>query len=113
MAFPKTAVTVAYAEIDPVYHPSSHGVRWRFRRDGGIIPTILMTLLLHKHLRGEPIFEFAVCLEASRVEKNCLLDNLRMETSLMSFATTAYREPYTKRCLDRVGASLSIWSALL
>ncbi|KAG0156499.1 hypothetical protein PDIDSM_3678 [Penicillium digitatum] len=36
----------SYAEIDPVYHPSPHGVRWRFRRDGGIIPTILMTLLL-------------------------------------------------------------------
>ncbi|KAJ5486312.1 hypothetical protein N7530_000612 [Penicillium desertorum] len=36
----------SYAEVDPVYHPSSHGVRWRFRRDGGIIPTILMTLLL-------------------------------------------------------------------
>ncbi|KAJ5503141.1 hypothetical protein N7463_006015 [Penicillium fimorum] len=36
----------SYAEIDPVYHPSSRGVRWRFRRDGGIIPTIFMTLLL-------------------------------------------------------------------
>lgn len=36
----------SYAEIDPVYHPPPHGVRWRFRRDGGIIPTILMTLLL-------------------------------------------------------------------
>ncbi|KAJ5788053.1 hypothetical protein N7457_003043 [Penicillium paradoxum] len=36
----------SYAEIDPVYHPSPRGVRWRFRRDGGIIPTILMTILL-------------------------------------------------------------------
>jgi hypothetical protein len=36
----------SYAEIDPVYHPSRGGVRWRLRRDGGIIPTILMTLLL-------------------------------------------------------------------
>ncbi|KAJ5473695.1 hypothetical protein N7475_003261 [Penicillium sp. IBT 31633x] len=36
----------AYAEIDPIYHPSPRGVRWRLRRDGGIAPTILMTLLL-------------------------------------------------------------------
>ncbi|KAJ5207136.1 hypothetical protein N7491_002232 [Penicillium cf. griseofulvum] len=36
----------SYAEIDPVYHPSPRGVRWRFRRDGGIIPTVLMILLL-------------------------------------------------------------------
>ncbi|KAJ5851876.1 uncharacterized protein N7529_011261 [Penicillium soppii] len=36
----------SYAEIDPVYHPSSRGVCWRLRRDGGIIPTILMTLLI-------------------------------------------------------------------
>lgn len=36
----------SYAEIDPVYHPSPRGVRWRLRRDGGIIPTILMVLLL-------------------------------------------------------------------
>ncbi|KAJ5990926.1 hypothetical protein N7522_011133 [Penicillium canescens] len=36
----------SYAEIDPVYHPSSRGVCWRIRRDGGIIPTILMALLL-------------------------------------------------------------------
>ncbi|KAJ5770830.1 uncharacterized protein N7511_002881 [Penicillium nucicola] len=36
----------SYAEIDPLYHPSSRGVCWRIRRDGGIIPTILMTLLL-------------------------------------------------------------------
>jgi hypothetical protein len=36
----------SYAEIDPLYHPSTRGVCWRIRRDGGIIPTILMTLLL-------------------------------------------------------------------
>ncbi|KAJ5143049.1 uncharacterized protein N7515_001836 [Penicillium bovifimosum] len=36
----------SYAEIDPVYHPSPSGVRWRLRRDGGIVSTILMTLLL-------------------------------------------------------------------
>ncbi|CAG7923685.1 unnamed protein product [Penicillium olsonii] len=36
----------SYAEIDPVYHPSSRGVCWRIRRDAGIIPTILMILLI-------------------------------------------------------------------
>ncbi|KAJ5935554.1 hypothetical protein N7466_005101 [Penicillium verhagenii] len=36
----------SYAEADPVYHPSTRGIGWRVRRDGGIIPTILMTLLL-------------------------------------------------------------------
>ncbi|KAJ5096137.1 hypothetical protein NUU61_005493 [Penicillium alfredii] len=36
----------SYAEIDPVYHPSPRGVRWRIRRDGGFIPTILMTAFL-------------------------------------------------------------------
>ncbi|KAJ5804851.1 hypothetical protein N7474_010738 [Penicillium riverlandense] len=36
----------SYAEADPVYHPLSRGVRWRIRRDGGLIPTILMTLFL-------------------------------------------------------------------
>jgi hypothetical protein len=36
----------SYAEIDPIYHPSPRGVCWRLRRDGGIIPTLLMTLLI-------------------------------------------------------------------
>ncbi|KAJ5543081.1 hypothetical protein N7461_009084 [Penicillium sp. DV-2018c] len=36
----------SYAEIDPVYHPSPDGVRWRLRRDGGVMSTILMTALL-------------------------------------------------------------------
>ncbi|KAJ5632347.1 hypothetical protein N7490_008686 [Penicillium lividum] len=36
----------SYAEADPVYHPSSRGIGWRVRRDGGIIPTILMTFFL-------------------------------------------------------------------
>lgn len=36
----------SYAEVDPVYHPSSRGIGWRVRRDGGIIPTILMTFFL-------------------------------------------------------------------
>ncbi|CAG8248014.1 unnamed protein product [Penicillium salamii] len=36
----------SYAEIDPVYHPSSRGVCWRLRRDAGILPTVLMVLLI-------------------------------------------------------------------
>lgn len=36
----------SYAEADPVYHPSSRGIRWQVRRDAGIIPSILMTLFL-------------------------------------------------------------------
>lgn len=36
----------SYAEADPVYHPSSRGIGWRFRRDGGVISSILMTLLI-------------------------------------------------------------------
>lgn len=36
----------SYAEADPVYHPSSRGIRWQVRRDGGLIPSILMTLFL-------------------------------------------------------------------
>lgn len=36
----------SYAEADPIYHPSSRGIRWQVRRDGGIIPSILMTLFL-------------------------------------------------------------------
>ncbi|KAJ5341572.1 hypothetical protein N7541_010696 [Penicillium brevicompactum] len=36
----------SYAEIDPVYHPSRRGVCWRFRRDAGIVPTILMVLFI-------------------------------------------------------------------
>lgn len=36
----------SYAEADPIYHPSTQGIGWRLRRDGGIIPTILMTLFL-------------------------------------------------------------------
>ncbi|KAJ5731182.1 uncharacterized protein N7483_005690 [Penicillium malachiteum] len=35
-----------YAEADPVYHPSSRGIGWRIRRDGGVPHTIFMTLLL-------------------------------------------------------------------
>lgn len=36
----------SYAEADPIYHPSSRGIRWQVRRDGGVIPSILMTLFL-------------------------------------------------------------------
>ncbi|KAJ5579993.1 uncharacterized protein N7459_005978 [Penicillium hispanicum] len=36
----------SYAEADPVYHPSSRGIGWRLRRDGGILPTVLMTLFV-------------------------------------------------------------------
>lgn len=36
----------SYAEADPVYHPSSRGIRWQVRRDAGIIPSLLMTLFL-------------------------------------------------------------------
>ncbi|KAJ5175331.1 uncharacterized protein N7482_001208 [Penicillium canariense] len=36
----------SYAEADPVYHPSSRGICWRVRRDGGLIPSVLMTLLI-------------------------------------------------------------------
>ncbi|OQE16783.1 hypothetical protein PENSTE_c023G09130 [Penicillium steckii] len=36
----------SYAEADPVYHPSARGIGWRFRRDGGVISSILMTLLI-------------------------------------------------------------------
>ncbi|OOQ88334.1 RING finger protein [Penicillium brasilianum] len=36
----------SYAEADPIYHPSSRGIRWQVRRDGGIIPSILMTVFL-------------------------------------------------------------------
>lgn len=36
----------SYAEADPVYHPSSRGIRWQVRRDGGLVPSILMTLFL-------------------------------------------------------------------
>lgn len=36
----------SYAEADPVYHPSSRGIGWRFRRDGGVISSILMSLLI-------------------------------------------------------------------
>ncbi|KAF3386515.1 E3 ubiquitin-protein ligase [Penicillium rolfsii] len=36
----------SYAEADPVYHPSSRGIRWQVRRDAGIIPSILMTVFL-------------------------------------------------------------------
>ncbi|KAJ5675684.1 hypothetical protein N7462_008581 [Penicillium macrosclerotiorum] len=36
----------SYAEVDPVYHPSTRGIRWRVRRDGDLIPTILMAVLI-------------------------------------------------------------------
>lgn len=36
----------SYAEADPVHHPSSRGIGWRVRRDGGIFPTIIMVFLL-------------------------------------------------------------------
>lgn len=36
----------SYAEADPVYHPSARGIGWRFRRDGGVISSILMTLFI-------------------------------------------------------------------
>ena len=36
----------SYAEADPIYHPSSRGIVWKVRRDGGLIPTILMTVFL-------------------------------------------------------------------
>jgi hypothetical protein len=35
----------SYAEVDPVYHPSSNGIAWHFRRDG-LLSTILMTVIL-------------------------------------------------------------------
>lgn len=35
----------SYAEVDPVYHPSSKGITWHFRRDG-LLSTILMTVIL-------------------------------------------------------------------
>ncbi|GIK07833.1 hypothetical protein Aspvir_003502 [Aspergillus viridinutans] len=35
----------SYAEVDPVYHPSSMGIAWHFRRDG-LLSTILMTVIL-------------------------------------------------------------------
>ncbi|KAL4917619.1 hypothetical protein BDW62DRAFT_183505 [Aspergillus aurantiobrunneus] len=34
----------SYAEIDPVYHPPTDGIKWRFRQNG-LITTILMTIL--------------------------------------------------------------------
>ena len=34
-----------YAEVDPVYHPSSKGISWRFRR-GNLISTIFMIIFL-------------------------------------------------------------------
>ncbi|KAL4976336.1 hypothetical protein BDW66DRAFT_135207 [Aspergillus desertorum] len=34
----------SYAEVDPVYHPSTNGINWRFRRDG-LIPTLLMIFI--------------------------------------------------------------------
>lgn len=35
----------SYAEADPVYHPSSRGISWRFRRDG-VVQTILTVFFL-------------------------------------------------------------------
>ncbi|PYH72623.1 E3 ubiquitin-protein ligase [Aspergillus vadensis CBS 113365] len=35
----------SYAEVDPVYHPSAHGLVWRFRRDG-FLSTLLITIFL-------------------------------------------------------------------
>lgn len=35
----------SYAEADPVYHPSSRGITWRFRRDG-ILPTLVTVFFL-------------------------------------------------------------------
>ncbi|KAL4942339.1 hypothetical protein BDV06DRAFT_192401 [Aspergillus oleicola] len=34
----------SYAEIDPVYHPPTTGINWRFRREG-LIPTFLMAII--------------------------------------------------------------------
>ncbi|OXV11015.1 hypothetical protein Egran_01227 [Elaphomyces granulatus] len=34
-----------YAEVDPVYHPSSKGITWRFRR-GNLVSTIFMIIIL-------------------------------------------------------------------
>lgn len=42
----------SYAEVDPVYHPPTNGVRWRFRRDR-LIPTFLMTFIF---LNTIPLF---------------------------------------------------------
>lgn len=36
----------SYAEADPVYHPTTRGITWRIRHDGGLIPTTLMTIVL-------------------------------------------------------------------
>lgn len=35
----------SYAEVDPVYHPSSRGITWRFRRDG-VLSTLFTIFLL-------------------------------------------------------------------
>ncbi|KAI9933477.1 hypothetical protein ASPWEDRAFT_116110 [Aspergillus wentii DTO 134E9] len=35
----------SYAEADPVYHPSTRGITWRFRRDGAL-STILMLIFI-------------------------------------------------------------------
>ncbi|EAW13406.1 E3 ubiquitin-protein ligase [Aspergillus clavatus NRRL 1] len=35
----------SYAEVDPVYHPPSNGIAWRFRRDG-LLSTVLMAIVL-------------------------------------------------------------------
>lgn len=35
----------SYAEVDPVYHPSSRGVTWRFRRDG-VLSTLFTVILI-------------------------------------------------------------------
>ncbi|RDW76546.1 E3 ubiquitin-protein ligase [Aspergillus mulundensis] len=34
----------SYAEVDPVYHPPTNGINWRFRRDG-LISTLLMIFI--------------------------------------------------------------------
>lgn len=36
----------SYAEADPVYHPTSRGITWRIRHNGGLISTIVMTIIL-------------------------------------------------------------------
>lgn len=36
----------SYAEADPVHHPTPRGITWRFRHHGGLIPTIVITIIL-------------------------------------------------------------------
>lgn len=66
----------SYAEVDPVYHPSTEGITWRFRR-GNLAPTIIMTIFLLDLIPLLIIPVLAILLLSPSAVKTILTTSLR------------------------------------